>query len=534
MLSKRTRRDNKKLYIFFIIVFTIIVVLFLQVFLLSQRREETNSRKPTTSSPFAETLIEEEEMKADDCPPCRDLNPPSLPLARTMEHNSDSEMEIRFERTVWNDYGRDDLFRECQNDFGFPLINRWRMTAKPYCSPSVVSGVQTEIRCHRLQQTRHTAMDNFCQGTNLFIDFEKIRTGFRPSRTTAMPKGSLFGSCEKGPEYRDGMFPGEDLKKLMMVYERRLGAENILVTKRDIIPGTTYFLRRDGAYNLFHQIGDYINIFMGVIIAKKSFDDVRIVIVDLFEKGPFQTMCDAMAPRYGCITLQEFEQRHPEMKTALLEHVIFHMPTGQNFIWKDIWTPNPCHGSEILQAFTRFQLAHLDLHNKPRRIDNNGKINILLSSRSYKPGTIIGRKITNEDDLLDILQNKLVDFQGRSIGPRLQVTRVDLGTIPFIKQIELVRNTDIYIGMHGAGMTHSLWLPEEAVIIELFPFGWHQSSFRNLARHMGKSYLAWQNVHEQNNVLPKHLHTKVDPKEFQRVAQTAITMVLSFNLGKGF
>lgn len=40
--------------------------------------------------------------------------------------------------------------------------------------------------------------------------------------------------------------------------------------------------------------------------------------------------------------------------------------------------------------------------------------------------------------------------------------------MPFLEQIRVTHNSDIFIGMHGAGLTHLLFLPDWAVIFELY------------------------------------------------------------------
>lgn len=37
----------------------------------------------------------------------------------------------------------------------------------------------------------------------------------------------------------------------------------------------------------------------------------------------------------------------------------------------------------------------------------------------------------------------------------------------FLDQLRFTHNTDIFIGMHGAGLTHLLFLPDWAVVFEL-------------------------------------------------------------------
>lgn len=39
--------------------------------------------------------------------------------------------------------------------------------------------------------------------------------------------------------------------------------------------------------------------------------------------------------------------------------------------------------------------------------------------------------------------------------------------IPFKKQLEITRNTDIFIGIHGAGLTHLMFLPDWAAVFEM-------------------------------------------------------------------
>lgn len=39
--------------------------------------------------------------------------------------------------------------------------------------------------------------------------------------------------------------------------------------------------------------------------------------------------------------------------------------------------------------------------------------------------------------------------------------------LTFKEQVQITYNTDIFIGMHGAGLTHLLFLPDWAVLFEL-------------------------------------------------------------------
>lgn len=39
--------------------------------------------------------------------------------------------------------------------------------------------------------------------------------------------------------------------------------------------------------------------------------------------------------------------------------------------------------------------------------------------------------------------------------------------VSFKKQLQITRNTDIFIGIHGAGLTHLLFLPDWAAVFEM-------------------------------------------------------------------
>eukprot|EP00995_Heteronema_vittatum_P010757 NODE_6281_length_461_cov_180.398058_g4764_i0.p2 GENE.NODE_6281_length_461_cov_180.398058_g4764_i0~~NODE_6281_length_461_cov_180.398058_g4764_i0.p2 ORF type:complete len:131 (-),score=58.11 NODE_6281_length_461_cov_180.398058_g4764_i0:67-429(-) len=73
-----------------------------------------------------------------------------------------------------------------------------------------------------------------------------------------------------------------------------------------------------------------------------------------------------------------------------------------------------------------------------------------------------------------------------------RLTLLELHTLPFGKQIRAVRSTNILLGAHGAGLAHLLWLPLEAVVVEIFPVGFQKAVFRNLAKLTNKAYIGVQ------------------------------------------
>lgn len=63
--------------------------------------------------------------------------------------------------------------------------------------------------------------------------------------------------------------------------------------------------------------------------------------------------------------------------------------------------------------------------------------------------------------------------------------------MPFKKQLEITRNSDIFIGIHGAGLTHMMFLPDWAAIFELYNCE-DASCYKDLARLRGVKYFTWE------------------------------------------
>lgn len=64
----------------------------------------------------------------------------------------------------------------------------------------------------------------------------------------------------------------------------------------------------------------------------------------------------------------------------------------------------------------------------------------------------------------------------------------DFALLSFQSQIEIIGNTDVLISVHGNGLSHLLFLPTEAKIIEIFPPHAHALDYRLFADARGLDY----------------------------------------------
>ncbi|KAM8925945.1 EGF domain-specific O-linked N-acetylglucosamine transferase isoform 2-T2 [Lycaon pictus] len=118
--------------------------------------------------------------------------------------------------------------------------------------------------------------------------------------------------------------------------------------------------------------------------------------------------------------------------------------------------------------------------------DTDGKIRVTILARSTEY-----RKILNQNELVNALKTvstlevQIVDYKYKELG--------------FLDQLRITHNTDIFIGMHGAGLTHLLFLPDWAAVFELYNCE-DERCYLDLARLRGVHYITWQ---RQNKVFPQ-------------------------------
>ena len=63
-------------------------------------------------------------------------------------------------------------------------------------------------------------------------------------------------------------------------------------------------------------------------------------------------------------------------------------------------------------------------------------------------------------------------------------------SIPFKDQLKIIQNTDILVGIHGAGLAHMLFLPDWAAVFELYDCE-DPSCYRDLAKFRGLFHVSW-------------------------------------------
>lgn len=229
--------------------------------------------------------------------------------------------------------------------------------------------------------------------------------------------------------------------------------------------------------NLYHTATDFYNAFLMTKLLNLNPKNVTIFFLD---GHPFGALDGTWATLFSGILRAgdiKYEQVFPKMIWSII---------GYNSMLND-------HQRQSVPRLDEFRLFFLDRHGvqTTKRLDCSNLTLMFLWRRDYlahprNPSGLVSRKIANEDELTEAV---------KAILPGHKVHGVQLDLLRMKEQLQLVANTDILIGMHGAGLTHALFLPNHAGLVELYPSYWSTANihFQTMARWRRLTYFQWQN-----------------------------------------
>uniref|UniRef100_A0A803JWL1 EGF domain-specific O-linked N-acetylglucosamine transferase n=1 Tax=Xenopus tropicalis TaxID=8364 RepID=A0A803JWL1_XENTR len=292
-----------------------------------------------------------------------------------------------------------------------------------------------------------------CRATNLYLDLRNPRRGQENFKEDFLQEGEIGGRCNLD---KQALLSQGAWKSPLQSWFAELQSYSSLTFKpvEDahcdiIIDKPTYFMKLDAGVNMYHHFCDFVNLYITQHVNNSFSTDINIVMWTTSVYGYGDLFSDTWKAftDYDITHLKAYDNKRVCFKDA----VFALLPRMRYGLFYNTPLISNCHGSGLFRAFSQHVLHRLNI---TQQLPKEAKIRITILVRSTE-----FRKILNLDELVHALeaeptfQVKVVDYKYRVLG--------------FLEQLEITHNSDIFIGMHGAGLTHLLFLPDWAVVFEL-------------------------------------------------------------------
>lgn len=380
-----------------------------------------------------------------------------------------------------------------QADFGFILDRRRELSR--YCAPDKHSNysVKSSLECTKYFRT--------CRGENLYIGFgETSSEQSYQSGPIILRKGHIGGwNCdlqskrieEEGAQrgFLKSWFNELEHYNLISSYEPEKACD-------ERIEKQVYLIQLDSNANMYHYFCSFLNLYATMHLNNRFSEDNQLILWDKkLPNSQFEIMWSVFS-RHEPKSLHDFEK-----KKVCLDKFIFTMPPKMiNGLHYHAPLVEGCSKSGLFDAFNKHVLYKLRIDKNEKRDDPIIRVTIISQSKST-------RRILNENDIKTASDNISDEFQTRV---------VDFASMTFLEQLKITHSTDILVGVHGDGLTHTLFLPDWGSLLELHDC--KDKRYRDLARFRGVSYFTLD-----NRMIPakKSMNFTVDVNKFTKTLVSA-------------
>jgi hypothetical protein len=421
-------------------------------------------------------------------------------------------------------FGLSDLDKTCESRIGYDLVRRFQENKQLYCksitNPKDGDSAGTEIETEKNKNAHHNATskhennanyknnmfcyhvdgwgdrsnkpDVLCDAHNLCIDFSRML--YQPSsKFDASGKNKQFKVAADAfgmrcilnralPTVKNagGDFMNDFFRAFQEIDSNPEQDDVAALGCEYLFQHPVIIVVRFEAWNLYHQLGEWLNIFATLEILEKSTNDTQVLLLDMHDEvGPYTDMFALFSPNHPVIQPKELRSKGK----VCFKRAILPWEGYGTFVHRNVWMARAgeaCRDSQLLHAFTHFVRNQFGLLNAP----TPSRPSITLITRKDYMGRHIDRKLQNQQDVINTLSQRIKNRDA-------EFRAIDFVDLQFQEQVKTIYSkTNILIGMHGAGLTHLIFLPDEAIVIELLPADMKSFTyFRNLAKQANKIYV---------------------------------------------
>lgn len=405
-----------------------------------------------------------------------------LPTSHLPYHSSLDKKCWGYEPECHHDHSFSQNFTECSQtqdrskfydeaDFGY--VKTKLLTLEHLCSPS--QSEDSELQC--------TEQAQLCTGRRIKIDFRDIPMDrLIQYDINVLKYGQIGGNCDVRQDFIASNSNYMSALQSWAPEMRNFARLNHSDDWCDLeVFEPVLVMKLDATVNMYHHFCDFFNLYASQhLLSAAHFPELRAfernVRVIIWENVPYRSSFQSafnVFTKHPIWSLADVAGKKVCFKNAVHFPLLPRMVYG--LFYNTPLSSETCYGSGLFKAFSEFMPYRMGL-DEPISPKRDGKLRVTILNRKTPY-----RNIVNLEEIVS------------KLSPYYQVTVANFShqRPPFKHQMSLIRKTDILVGIHGAGLTHMLFLPDWAAVFELYHCE-DPECYRDLARMRGVKHIGWE------------------------------------------
>ena len=341
----------------------------------------------------------------------------------------------------------------------------------------------------------------------------------------------------------------------------------------------TLFVTRYEYANLYHTMTDYYNAYQAAMLATKgnmaAMDEMNIVFMDGHARGTLDVGWELLFPNANISYVSELnvsndgEDNNDKSVTcfrraifvspgyrssvSIVSHIdtsvyptpLSYLPACQKTewqaefrvrmihgamcrlqLWKGWMYPYRHDGDDTFEGHRMNVAAGSDTSNTTKI--TTVRVLFLLRKNYYSHPRMQGtttRQIANEDEIEAAMQSVVLNNHHGKPAVFIETRRLILEQHDLSEQILMVQHADIIVGMHGAGLSHTLWATPRTLLLELKPPGFEgHGHFEPLTQLAGGIYESFMGIQYSQD--EKQLTNIIPVREFKAAFRNSVEVFL--------
>jgi len=357
-----------------------------------------------------------------------------------------------------------------QADWGY--LQSRQEEIKPICTSSNTS--HSNLSC--------TSQFTFCKARNILFDFRGIESRIKKeslkyNNNIFSPGEVLVSGCDLDLDIEAVTSEitqlsalqswGPEMINLQAVQEPSELVCDITITTPTVI------VKLDAIVNMYHHFCDFFNIYLSLQLNQSVTAPPGGRQILILDNHPYYS---SFLPVWSAFSSRSlWNLANVAGKRVCFTDLMLPLPPRMLFgLYYNTPLIPGCSTSSMFAAFSSFLVSNLDISQLGPAPNNMIRLTLLSRNTKY-------RRILNEKQIVSALESTgLYQVRVARFTP----------SVPFLSQLSLTHNTDLLVGLHGAGLTHTLLLPDWAQVIELYNCE-DPECYSDLARLRGVGYTTW-------------------------------------------